>query len=354
MGGMEGMEALFGMSRAQFRLGMHATPARNPGAQPRHTTPSRSRSARGRVRAQSPAGLLDQNGRRIEAHTRAPENPLTTPDLTLDHVVILVGDLEQAIAGYSELGFTVQRGGSHADGATHNALVGFADGSYLELIAFIRPKPDHRWGGWAARGHRGFIDYALLPSSVGAVVDRARAAGLAYQGTFDGGRQRLDGELLRWQTGTPPTADLPFLCGDLTPRSLRVREGDVRRHANGASGIASISVLVADLPASLDRYQVLLGAAPVAPAVHVAAAGLWQAAFKLGPSWLVLVAAGIDSNHPQASAWRQALAASDGAVIGLTLHGGVAAALPRDKTQGAAIDIQTAARAVAPPSVPSR
>ena len=38
--------------------------------------------------------------------------------------------------------------------------MGFADGSYLELIAFIRPKPDHRWGGWAARGHQGFIDYA--------------------------------------------------------------------------------------------------------------------------------------------------------------------------------------------------
>ena len=266
---------------------------------------------------------------------------MTTTELTLDHVVILVGDLEQAIAGYSALGFTVQRGGTHADGATHNALVGFADGSYLELIAFIRPKPDHRWGGWAARGHSGFIDYALLPSSVGAVVDRARVAGLVYQGPSDGGRQRLDGEVLRWQTGTPPTSELPFLCGDITPRSLRVVEGNVRVHANGVSGIASITVLVADLPASVARYQALLGAAPASPVVHAAGAGLWQVVFKLGPTWLVLVATGIDGQHPQAADWRQAMAASDGCVIGLTLHGRMAASLPRDKTQGAAIDIQT-------------
>ena len=44
--------------------------------------------------------------------------------LVLDHVVILVAELEAAIANYSALGFAVQRGGTHADGATHNALVG--------------------------------------------------------------------------------------------------------------------------------------------------------------------------------------------------------------------------------------
>lgn len=266
---------------------------------------------------------------------------MTLAELTLDHVVILVGELEQAIADYSALGFTVQRGGMHADGATHNALVGFADGSYLELIAFLRPKPEHRWGGWAARGHRGFIDYALLPPSVGEVVDRARAAGLAYQGPIDGGRTRLDGEVLRWQTGTPPSADLPFLCGDVTARALRVREGEVRSHANGVTGIASITVLVADLPTSMARHGSLLGAQAVAPMVHAAGAGLWQAVFKLGPTWLVLVAPGIDSHHPQASAWRQTLAGAEGGLIGLTLRGNKPASLARDKTQGAAIDIQT-------------
>jgi catechol 2,3-dioxygenase-like lactoylglutathione lyase family enzyme len=38
--------------------------------------------------------------------------------LSLDHIVIRVQDLEQAITHFSALGFTVQRGGTHADGAT--------------------------------------------------------------------------------------------------------------------------------------------------------------------------------------------------------------------------------------------
>ena len=164
--------------------------------------------------------------------------------LALDHVVILVTELEAAIADYTALGFTVQRGGTHADGATHNALIGLADGSYLELIAFLDKVPAHRWAAPAARGHEGFIDFALLPASVGAAIDAARARGLDYQGPVDGGRLRPDGQRLRWQIGTPPTRELPFLCGDITPRALRVREGEVREHANGAAGVAALTVVV--------------------------------------------------------------------------------------------------------------
>ncbi|PMP81392.1 MAG: VOC family protein, partial [Roseiflexus castenholzii] len=56
----------------------------------------------------------------------------------IDHIVILVRDLLAAIDDYTALGFTVTPGGVHADGATHNALVAFVDGGYLELIAFRR------------------------------------------------------------------------------------------------------------------------------------------------------------------------------------------------------------------------
>lgn len=268
------------------------------------------------------------------------EHALPDTELTLDHVVILVDDLEAAIADYNALGFTVQRGGTHADGFTHNALIGFADGSYLELIAFLRPRPDHRWGAWAARGHRGFVDFALLPPTVAQVIERAQAAGLAYQGPINGGRQRLDGEVLRWQIGTPPSADLPFLCGDVTPRSLRVRDGQVRVHANGVRGIASITVLVSDLPASVARYRALLGVPSVAPMIHAAGAGLSLASFNLGPSALVLLAAGLEPGHAMASTWASTLSGSAGCVIGLTLRGAQASSLPRDRTQCAAIDIQ--------------
>ena len=59
----------------------------------------------------------------------------------IDHIVVVVPDLEDAITKYGELGFTVVRGGKHNIG-THNALIAFADGSYVELIAFLTPVAD--------------------------------------------------------------------------------------------------------------------------------------------------------------------------------------------------------------------
>ena len=98
--------------------------------------------------------------------------------LLLDHIVIRVHDLTQTIENFTALGFTVQQGGTHADGVTHNALIGFADGSYIELIAFLQAAPQRRWWDVGQRHGDGFVDYALLPSSVGAVIDAAHGRGL--------------------------------------------------------------------------------------------------------------------------------------------------------------------------------
>jgi hypothetical protein len=236
----------------------------------------------------------------------------------------------------------VQRGGTHADGATHNALVGFADGSYLEIIAFLRRAPEHRWWRYAEKSHQGYVDFALLPHDTGEVVRAAQARGLAYQGPIEGGRVRLDGQRLVWQTGTPPTVELPFLCGDVTPRALRVVEGDVRVHPNGVTGVASLSVVVRDLEASLARYAALLGpqAAQGVRPVAVAGLGQRQALLPLGPTTLVLVEAGPDA--AESSPLRQMLQTRGEGVLGLALAGvaGTAVkALPRGQTHGAAFDI---------------
>ncbi|MBV8250045.1 MAG: VOC family protein, partial [Comamonas sp.] len=61
------------------------------------------------------------------------------------------------------------------------------------------------------------------------------------------------------QNARPATPDLPFLCGDLTPRVLRVPEGKVREHANGVQGVAYLHIAVHDAAATLARYRTLLG-----------------------------------------------------------------------------------------------
>jgi catechol 2,3-dioxygenase-like lactoylglutathione lyase family enzyme len=178
--------------------------------------------------------------------------------LSVDHIVILVEDLEQAIADYQAAGFNAFYGGEHSDGSTHNALVIFEDGAYLELIAFKRDNEKHRWHRHRAHGP-GLVDYALSPDSAAAVIAAARERGLELNGPTPGGRKRPDGQEVRWEIGSPLSDDLPFLCGDVTPRALRVPEGEVRKQANGVGGVAAIAVAVKDPAASSARYAALLG-----------------------------------------------------------------------------------------------
>ena len=180
--------------------------------------------------------------------------------LPLDHIVIAVHDLEAAVADYRALGFQVAIGGRHPGRTSHNALVVFADGAYLEIIAWTAPAPEERWYRTLRDHGEGLVDFALLPGSTSQALAEARERGLdTLIGPVDGGRVRPDGAQLLWQTARHATPDLPFLCGDVTPRALRVPEGSVREHPNGALGVASLTVAVHDLQASLDRYRALLG-----------------------------------------------------------------------------------------------
>jgi catechol 2,3-dioxygenase-like lactoylglutathione lyase family enzyme len=177
----------------------------------------------------------------------------------LDHVVIAVANLDAAVRDYRGLGFTAQIGGRHPGRTSHNALVVFEDGAYLELIAWPEPGPAERWYNVLAAHGAGLMDFALIPEDVPRAIAEAKARGLALSGPIDGGRVRPDGRELRWRTARQPTFDLPFLCGDVTPREWRVPGGENAKHANGARGISQVSVCVADLSASTARYAALLG-----------------------------------------------------------------------------------------------
>lgn len=202
----------------------------------------------------------------------------------IDHVVILVDELARAIDDYTKLGFTVTVGGEHAKWGSHNALICLADGSYIELIAFRQRAADlgrrvskeaggdrlHLEGrspaecrvlAWAAP-MEGLVDFALLPGDIERDIVRARQRGLSIDGPFPGGRTRPDGQEVRWQLGIPRTFDVPFLCGDVTARSLRVPGSEAVQHANGAIGIDQITVAAVDVDASVMRYQALLGVSP--------------------------------------------------------------------------------------------
>jgi hypothetical protein len=191
--------------------------------------------------------------------------------LPLDHIVIAVHDLHSAIHDYRNLGFTVTPGGDHPGRATHNALVVFQDGSYFELIAWKAPEATHPWWPKLSRFGPGIVDFALLPGTTPQVVAQALSRGLAYQPPVDGGRLRPDGVKLRWQNARPATPDLPFLCGDVTPRALLGLE-DVPAPAEGAAslqlGRTVLKLETASANAEAAQRLALQGEGPFAIGLH--------------------------------------------------------------------------------------
>lgn len=67
----------------------------------------------------------------------------------IDHIVLLLPyALVTSPPEWLTSAFTISPGGRHADNRTENRLILFADGSYLELIAFINDDPEKREGHW--------------------------------------------------------------------------------------------------------------------------------------------------------------------------------------------------------------
>jgi catechol 2,3-dioxygenase-like lactoylglutathione lyase family enzyme len=181
----------------------------------------------------------------------------------IDHCVILVPTLADGIRDYEGIGFTVIPGGAHP-GGTHNALIAFADGAYIELIAFQEPGAPsrHRWRRCLDVGG-GLIDFALGSTDLAADLARLTGAGLPYE-PMDGARARPDGVQLQWRSASvSPAGQLPFVIEDVTPRGLRVPSGEATHHANNVTGILSLTIAVGDLAAAKGRFTALLDASPL-------------------------------------------------------------------------------------------
>ena len=117
----------------------------------------------------------------------------------LDHLVILVSDLDLAVADYARLGFAVTPGGEHADGLTRNALIPFADGSYFELVSFLNPEDptDNVWGWRGFLPLGGLIDYCVASDDLESDERRLGSLGFGVDGPVDGGRRLPDGVEIR-------------------------------------------------------------------------------------------------------------------------------------------------------------
>lgn len=176
--------------------------------------------------------------------------------LGIDHIVIAVHRLDSAMERYRRLGFSVVEGGAHPYGS-HNALIGFEDGSYIELLGFYKDSPDHPWWELLHERGGGLIDFCVATDDIRADLETIRAQGVAAGDLTEGGRRRPDGYEVKWINNKVSGAFqglVPFIIEDLSPRAQRLPSE--RMQANGVTGIHCLSLATADA----GRYAAIMGA----------------------------------------------------------------------------------------------
>jgi catechol 2,3-dioxygenase-like lactoylglutathione lyase family enzyme len=177
----------------------------------------------------------------------------------IDHLVVVVNDLDKAVKDYEHLGFAVVPGGQHPVGS-HNALISFQDGSYLEIIAFYRDAVDHRWWDPLSKGER-LVDFCFQTDDLRGDTKILKEAGAAINDPVPWSRKRPDGYELKWllslATGSHRGV-APFLIEDVTPRTERIPQQF--NHENRVTGIDKVTVAVGELAQIEKWYGALLGA----------------------------------------------------------------------------------------------
>ena len=175
-----------------------------------------------------------------------------------DHAIVGVKDIEAARLSWQRLGFTTCPRGKHIGWGTANYCIMFAD-DYVELLGIVD-----------ASQFTNNLDTLLAEQGEGLL-------GMAFASShIDDLAQKLDGQaqylkrLLELTEGTvephfklvhPPKGTMPGLSGffvnHLTPELMRQPEWLV--HANGATGIASITLGLTNIPAAREVYIGLFG-----------------------------------------------------------------------------------------------
>jgi hypothetical protein len=165
--------------------------------------------------------------------------------MQVDHVAFGWNDLDPVREALGAVGLPFDAGGTHADGTTHMALTGFADGSYLEYLAPTPGTPATDAGFWpdALAASAGPAAWAVRGGDVAREAKRAIDAGFAVEGPLHGGRDRPDGRRVEWDQvfERVDAADrwlLPFPIVDRTPREWRVAPTD------GVTALSGIETVV--------------------------------------------------------------------------------------------------------------
>ena len=214
----------------------------------------------------------------------------------IDHVMICVPDLEQGMAAYRRMGFTVEPGGVHPGRGTHNAIA-FHREDYLELLSVHDREELRRAASTPGSLDTGLLDllargggfrYIIVQSDdLPADVAAMRRRGVDVGDAVEGGRKTPAGQTLRWRAARlGPQNPLPILFLEhLTSLEARRPASAREGHPNRVVRTERAYVAVPDVAAAAEVYARVLGM-PVPPVQRGNVIKADMAVFDLGPTGL--------------------------------------------------------------------
>ncbi len=152
--------------------------------------------------------------------------------MTLDHILINVNNLANAVSDFENLGFNVYYGTRKKN--CHHAMIYFQDGSFLELvdqtkfpklITFLAKKGVLEQFGILFKrfthyciSNESFLDFAIKPDEIHSFHQQSRNKSKLMKMK----RKNHLNKTIRWKLFAFNSLDLPFVMSDYWPNRLPV------------------------------------------------------------------------------------------------------------------------------------
>jgi hypothetical protein len=180
--------------------------------------------------------------------------------LKIDHVTIAGRELARIEDSFAAIGLKPDYGGLHSNGITQMSLLGFDDGSYIELISKVEGGKFSPWWDNHIENNGGPCAWAVEVDDVAGEVARVSALGVSVRGPFYYNRRRPDGVLVEWDLALlgdhPEGAKLPFIIKDRTPREYRVSPSSTLSGTE-LKGVKKVILGVKDLDSSINQFRLI-------------------------------------------------------------------------------------------------
>ena len=184
----------------------------------------------------------------------------------LDHVVMLVRDLDAAAESWRRLGFTLSPRGTHSAHLGSGNYTVMLGPDYIELLGILQATP-HNAPSRAfleSRGE-GMERAAFTARDSAAGVEEIRALGFEGIGPIDfgrpvtlpgGGQTEAKFRVFQWPVAEAPGGLRIFACQHLTREAVWIPE--LQRHANTAQRIARVEIVAREPRSAADHMARLI------------------------------------------------------------------------------------------------